>query len=270
MKPVITSRDNLLVKYLKELREKSSFRREERAFIVEGVSLAEEALYAGCLQKLVVAEGHERRHEIERLEKAANSRKLEVVRLSAALMKAVSSLTTPPGVMAIANMPVWYEEEVLKSRRPLLLLCGLQDPGNMGTIIRTAEAAGSGGVFCAPGSVDPYNPKVVRGCMGSILRVPVIFVESPSDFIEKVSGLGYRTIATGVSAKRSTVCYDQDLKSPFLLLIGQEAAGLPLELADLSQQTISIPMEGEVESLNAATAAGIILFEAKRQRAATR
>lgn len=268
MKPVITSRDNLLVKYLKDLREKSSFRREERAFIVEGVSLAEEALYAGCLQKLVVAEGHERRHEIERLEKAANSRKLEVVRLSAALMKAVSSLTTPPGVMAIAKMPVWSEEEVLKSRRPLLLLCGLQDPGNMGTIIRTAEAAGAGGVFCAPGTVDPFNPKVARGSMGSILRVPVIGVDDTLALLKRVSGAGYAVLATGAGATET--CFGVDLPPPFLLLVGQEASGVPDDMLSSVDRTISIPMEGKVESLNAAMAAGIILFEAKRQRAEVR
>lgn len=268
MKPVITSRENLLVKYLKELREKSSFRREERAFIVEGVSLSEEALYADCLQKLVVAEGHERRHEIERLEKAANSRKLEVVRLSAALMKVVSSLTTPPGVMAIAKMPVWSEEEVLKSRRPLLLLCGLQDPGNMGTIIRTVEAAGAGGVFCAPGSVDPYNPKVVRGCMGSILRVPVIEVDDTPALLRRISAVSYTVLATGAGAKET--CFDSDLKPPFLLLVGREASGVPDDMLSSVDRTISIPMEGKVESLNAAMAAGIILFEAKRQRAEVR
>ncbi|MDH4101244.1 MAG: RNA methyltransferase [Nitrospirota bacterium] len=264
MKNLISSKDNPLIKYLKSLQEKSAFRRDEKAFVVEGASLAAEAVASGRAQRLVVCGEEERQPGISGVVKTAEGRGVPVAVVPQKLMKTVSSLTTSPGVMAVVDMPEWTEDAVLKSRRPVLLLCGLQDPGNVGTIIRTAEAAGAGGIFCAPGTVDLFNPKVVRGSMGSILRVPVIQADDVSALLKRVGEAGYVTIATGTSATES--CFGAGLEKPFLLLVGQEAAGVPADLLAAADRTISIPMEGEVESLNAAMATAIILFEAKRQR----
>lgn len=266
--PVITSKDNPLAKYLKDLQEKPSRRRDERAFVVEGVSLAAEALASSLATRLVIAEGLEARPDIRGLLRVAERGAVQVSLFSEGMMKAVSNLTTNPGVLAVVKMPEWKEDEVLKSCRPLLLLCGLQDPGNVGTIIRTAEAAGAGGIFCTLGTVDPYNPKVVRGSMGSVLRLPVVGVDHALALLKRVSGAGYAILATGAGTPET--CFGVDLKIPFLLLVGQESAGVPDDLLNIADRTISIPMEGEVESLNAAMAAGIILFEAKRQRTETR
>ena len=140
----------------------------------------------------------------------------------------------------------------------------LQDPGNLGTIVRVTEAAGAGGVVTTPGTVDFYNPKALRATMGSIFRLPTLRTPSLEDFINNMKSKGYQVVAGMVSARIRY--FDVDYTKPTVLLLGQEGAGLPLEAGSLTDQKVSIPMSTMIDSLNVASAASVILYEAVRQK----
>jgi TrmH family RNA methyltransferase len=182
---------------------------------------------------------------------------------------------TPQGILTVLHQKKWDAEEILSRKAPfILILENLQDPGNAGTILRTAEAAGADGIFLTRGSVDLYNPKTIRSTMGSIYRVPHCYIESgdePSagamtmdELLEMLMMKGIRTFAAYLDAPASYLAGDYREGTAFL--IGNESSGLTEGLANRCDRLISIPMKGNVESLNAAMAAGILMFEASRQR----
>jgi TrmH family RNA methyltransferase len=154
---------------------------------------------------------------------------------------------------------------VCKPASPPLLIAleNLQDPGNLGTIIRTAEGAGVTGVIMSKDTVDIYNPKVVRSTMGSIFRIPFCYVE---DFVEEMKRLNDSGIVTFSAHLQGTSFYDQNYRKPTAFVIGNEGNGLTDAVSGVTCQKISIPMMGQVESLNAATAATVLMYEAMRQR----
>ncbi|MGE5173498.1 MAG: TrmH family RNA methyltransferase, partial [Betaproteobacteria bacterium] len=143
----------------------------------------------------------------------------------------------------------------------------LQDPGNLGTIIRTAEAVGASGVAVTTNTVDPYNAKAIRASMGSILRLPVLQVGDISSFIKKCKRRGLQTVATMLTGEKTHV--DIDLRKPTAVILGQEGAGLPQDIMADIDLRIRIPMAETIDSLNVATAAAVILYEAMRQKART-
>ena len=149
--------------------------------------------------------------------------------------------------------------------KPLLLILeNIQDPGNLGTMLRSSEGAGVTGVILSKGSADVYNPKVIRSTMGSIFRMPFMYVDNLPAFVEKLSERGIKTYAAHLKGKRN---YDKfDYTKPTAFLIGNEGNGLSKETADAASEYVLIPMKGQVESMNAATSAAILTFEASRQR----
>lgn len=149
----------------------------------------------------------------------------------------------------------------------IVVLENLQDPGNLGTIIRTAEAAGASGILLSKGCADFYNPKVTRSTMGSIFRVPFVYTDDLKGALLQLKGQGIRMLAAHL--KGSVDLYEESFVGPTALLIGNESRGLTDETAALADQAIRIPMSGSVESLNAAVAAAVCMFEAKRQRRST-
>ena len=156
-------------------------------------------------------------------------------------------------------------EDILEAEDAhLLVLDNLQDPGNLGTILRTAEGAGVTGIIISKESVDIYNPKVIRSTMGSIYRVPFVYVEDLKEAIAKVKAHGIFTYAAHLDGKNSYDKEDYTKKTAFL--IGNEGNGLRKEIADLADTWIRIPMQGQVESLNAAIATSVLMFETARQR----
>ena len=165
----------------------------------------------------------------------------------------------------------YSEEEVLDGykemgiEKPLLLILeNIQDPGNLGTMLRSSEGAGVTGVIFSRGSADVYNPKVIRSTMGSIFRMPFMYVDDVPAFIGKLSKMGIKTYAAHLKGKKN---YDQfDYTEPTAFLIGNEGNGLSKETADAASEYVLIPMKGKVESMNAATSAAILTFEASRQR----
>jgi RNA methyltransferase, TrmH family len=233
---------------------------------IEGPKMLEEALRAGLRVKTVfVAHGSLR--QLEALHVPAGTQILEVPRK---ILDAALATETPQPVAALVEPPAWSWESLLGVRQggaPLVLvLAGLQDPGNLGTILRSAEAFGASGVVSLPGTVSAWNPKAVRASAGSVFRVPVL-AASAEDCFARLREAGVRVWTA--AARGAEPADGVDLAVPGALMIGNEGNGVPQELAMRSDSTIMIPCPGPVESLNAAVAASVLLYEASRQRASS-
>jgi len=230
---------------------------------IEGPHLLEEALRAG-LQVRCVFVG-------ERMQDWAEASGLpartEVLVMPSRILTSNLSTETPQPVAALVETPEWAWKDVLSARTTalVLVLAGIQDPGNLGTILRSAEAFGAGGVICLPGTVNAWNPKAVRASAGSVFRVPVLSVGEDEAF-GQLRKTGVRLLATAVEGAQAA--NDVDLAGPVALVIGNEGNGVPVELAAKTDGAVTIPCPGPVESLNAAVAASVLLYEAARQRAA--
>ena len=258
---MITSTSNARVKELVQLQKKSKVRNEQGVFLVEGVKMYQE-IPQEQLVKVYVSEtfADKQKEQINRLK---DRRKLEY--LSDHVFQYVSDTKTPQGILCVVRQSTYCLEDILEAEDAhLLVLDNLQDPGNLGTILRTAEGAGVTGIIISKESVDIYNPKVIRSTMGSIYRVPFVYVEDLKEAIEKVKAHGIFTYAAHLDGKNSYDKEDYTKKTAFL--IGNEGNGLRKEIADLADTWIRIPMQGQVESLNAAIATSVLMFETARQR----
>jgi TrmH family RNA methyltransferase len=261
----ITSKENSVIKRLRSLSDPKQ-RKKEHAFLIEGVKMVEEALRDKAGVSMVVAAPGLVQHHGKGVLKLAESRAIDVLWISAALMDALSESKTPQPVMAVVKMPE-HSLDALFSRDPGLIVIAhqLQDPGNLGTIIRTAEAVGASGMAITPNTVDPFNAKAIRASMGSILRLPIVHIGDLTAFIKTCKQQGYQTVATVLTGERTH--FDIDLTKPTVVIFGQEGAGLPQEVLSTIDLQIRIPMAATIESLNVATAAAVILYEVLRQRA---
>lgn len=256
---MITSTANQQVKQLIQLNKKRKLRDERGVFVAEGLKMFREAP-RDRIEKVYVSESFLKAH---RQELDLEGLAFEVMQDS--VFKAVSDTQTPQGVLCIVRRQSCDLESLLKEERPLLLLLeNLQDPGNLGTILRTAEGAGVAGVILSKGCVDLYNPKTIRSTMGSIYRVPTLYVEELGEVMERLHQRGVRTFAAHLDGKHF---YDQeDYTGGTAFLIGNEGAGLSEEITSQADTLIRIPMEGKVESLNAGVAAALLMYEGYRQR----
>jgi TrmH family RNA methyltransferase len=256
---MITSLTNPKIKRVRALQTQRRAREQEQLFVVEGVRLAEEAVRAQIAPQLVLHTDHldaRGRATLDQLARLGAS--VEVV--SPQVMAAISDTQTPPGLLAVLPLPSAFRLPP-SSLSFALLLDRLSDPGNLGTLLRTAAAAGVPAVFLAPGTVDAYNPKVVRAAMGAHFHLPLVEV-GWDELPDLLSGL-----EVWLAEARQGEAYDRvDWRKPCALVIGSEAEG-PSEVArQLTPRRVHIPMPGPAESLNAAVAAGVILFEIARQR----
>ena len=182
-------------------------------------------------------------------------------------MASLSETQTHQGILAVLRQREQSWDDIWKKPGLLLLLHELQDPGNLGMIFRVAEGAGAAAIVLSEGTIDPHNPKAVRASMGSLFRLPFLAGQKTEDCIAKVRGKGVRVLAAVPGGKRSL--WDLDFSRPAAVLIGQEGAGLPPSLAAAADATFAIPMVPGAESLNAAMAAGLVVYEAFRQRMMT-
>ncbi len=260
----LTSKDNSTIKQLRSLSD-AKHRKKEKAFLIEGIKMVEEALRDELGVLKVIATPSLVQHHGKGVLNLAESRQKQVLWISDRLMDQLSESKTPQPVMAEVGMKQYSEESLLADDRGLLVVAHqLQDPGNLGTIIRTAEAAGASGLAVAAPAVDPFNPKAIRASMGSILRLPIVFLTDVSDFMQKCRERSFQTVAMVLSG--SKLPYNIDMQGPTVVLLGQEGAGLPPDLMDLVDHQVRIPMAGTIDSLNVATAGAVILYEAVRQR----
>lgn len=256
---MITATGNKRIKWLVSLGEKAKERKKEKAFLAEGSKMFEEA-DENRIREVYVSESY--------IEKNGISEKLERVgyeTVSDEVFKKISDTKSPQGILCVMKQYEYTMDELLEKQNPVfVLLEDIQDPGNLGTIVRTGEGAGIDGVIMTKDTVDIYNPKTIRATMGSIYRVPFLYVDSMDNVINKLQGKGITVYAAHLKGENYYDSFDFTKGSAFL--IGNEGNGLRKETADLADSYLKIPMEGKVESLNAAIATSLLMYETYRQR----
>ncbi len=298
----ITSADNGALKHVTALKEKARLRREEQVFLAEGLRLVSELPREALQQLWVTEEGLQGLKERVPALAASLEEAGDIYLTTSSLFKKISEVVSPQGVLAVARQFTYTLEDVagIKSARGtedvsgpkhvrgtedaysfgeragavmtageetaglVLMLENVQDPGNMGTIFRSAEAAGASGLILSADCADPYNPKVVRSTMGALFRLPFVQVESMTDIIGRMKEEGYHVYASALDAAVPYTVPDYRGKSAFL--IGNEGNGLKKETIEAAGEAVFIPMRGKTESLNASVSASLLLYEADRQR----
>jgi len=255
---MITSSSNAKIKLVRSLQGRSRQRKAENAFVAEGVRLVEEAVDEGWPMEFILFDETLSDRGMDMLKNLQDQSSVELSEITPELMAEISDTETPQGILAV------LEREMLplpNSPTFILIADQIRDPGNMGTLLRTAEAAGADGVIMAPGTVDAFSPKVIRAGMGAHFRLPIR--DHTWEEIESLlEGLSVFLAESG----EGQPLWQADFKQPLALLIGGEAFGASPEGQSLTSQKVTIPMPGRAESLNAAIAAGILIAEVLRQR----
>lgn len=266
---MITSASNKKIKNVMLLLAKSKERKKQKLFVAEGVKMFLEAPEESVREIYISEEfGKEQEEYTEVFQKISrvcrnNGIKAECVRTD--IFRKMSDTRTPQGVLCLIETPCHDLESILNADKGLyLVLEDIQDPGNLGTMIRGGEGAGISGVIMSSHTADIFNPKTVRATMGSIYRIPFIYEENLEACISTMKEKGIRVYASHLKGKAS---YDkEDYHGATAFLIGNEGNGLSAQTADLADRYLRIPMLGKVESLNAAIAATLLVYEAARQR----
>lgn len=260
---MITSTSNARVKRLVNLRKKRKARDEEGVFLVEGIRMFRE-VPVDKLREVYVSESFYKK-EKETIEKVLAEGDVRAELVSDTVFSHISDTKTPQGILCVVKQMDHMLEQMLQGeQRHLLVLDNLQDPGNLGTIVRTAEGAGVNGIIMSADCVDIYNPKTIRSTMGSVYRMPFCYAEELPKAIEKIKQAGIHTYAAHLLGEHD---YDrEDYRGSCAFFIGNEGNGLREEIAKAAQTYVKIPMSGQVESLNAAIAASVLMFEVRRQR----
>ncbi len=257
---MITSTGNQGIKEIIQLQKKSSLRKSRDVYIIEGKKMFSEAEPAQILQAYV-SDSFLKRKEHRAL---LAEKQVEAVPVSDRVMEAMADTKTPQGVLCVMRQQHYTLADMLRNEAPrLILLENLQDPGNLGTILRAGEAAGIAGVLMTRGCVDIYNPKTVRATMGSLFRVPFLYMEDIDSVLDE---LRQRNLPVYGAGLEKSVSYDRlSYRKGCVFMIGNEANGLSSGLMEKADCAVHIPMEGRVESLNAAMAASILMYESYRQ-----
>jgi len=256
---MLTSIKNPRIQHIRKLQSSTRTRRSDQLFVVEGVRLAEEVFKAGWVPEAVffTEDVNARGHKII---DGFQTSGVEVILVAPHVMQAASDTQTPQGILVllpVLRLPLPADLDFM------VILDGIRDPGNLGTILRTALAAGVGAVLLSPGTVDPFAPKVVRAAMGAHFTLP-IYPLNWDQILELAASLPLTLYLADSSGGQS---YNQsNFCSPLALIIGGEAAGAGRETRELATTRIHIKMPGKTESLNAAAAAAILMFEVVRQR----
>ncbi|APC41725.1 TrmH family RNA methyltransferase [Clostridium estertheticum] len=255
----IQSKDNLLIKDIRKLKEKR-YRVSSNMFLVEGFRFVEEALDSGfeVVHIFISARGE------VKFENSSMKNKLQVntkvYGVSDSLFKNICDTDNPQGIIAsVRNKPV----EIKYDNGFYMLADRIQDPGNMGTIIRTAHAAGALGVILTKGTVDIYNEKTLRATMGSIFKIPIIY-DNDLSLVKKLKKSGFKLVTSSLDTDKNF--YDIDLKGKIIISVGNEGNGISDEVYEICDLKIKIPMPGGAESLNVAVASSIMMYEVVRQK----
>ena len=257
----ITSKDNELIKHIRKLKDKK-YRDESNEYVVEGVKLVEEAVKENAkIKQIIVCEDTTRTYEIPThimLEIA----KYECISVSDKIFNIITQVTNPQGIMAIIeknaqNAKIDYTQDII------VVLDDVQDPGNLGTILRTVDSIGLNQIIVSKGTADAFNSKVVRSTMGAIFRIKIIEVENLAQAIKEMRKHHFKLMVTSLQTKNSI--YDIDFNKK-IIVIGNEANGVSKEIQDMADEKAKIPMLGRTESLNASVAAGVVMCEYVRQK----
>lgn len=279
---MIVSTGNSRIRELAKLKKNAKYRAERNVFLVEGPKMFRE-IPETLVQEVYVSESFLKSAEGRALpRKYAGNPHILFETAADAVFQHLSDTRTPQGILAVVRQLHYRAEDLLRaagasdaghnlkdpSDPPLLaVLENLQDPGNLGTIVRTAEAAGATGILLSADCADIYNPKVTRSTMGSIFRVPFVYTPHLHEELVRLKAAGVKLFAAHLSG--SSDMYTESYDGPCAFLIGNESRGLRDETAALADRAVRIPMSGRVESLNAAVATSVLLYEARRQRNAS-
>ncbi|MCI8587598.1 MAG: RNA methyltransferase [Clostridia bacterium] len=268
MNKLITSKENETIKYIKKLSEKK-YRDEEQKYIIEGIKIVEEAIQEKAeIEKIIISEQNLATNEmlkkiITKIEKYQEkcSCQCECIYATETIFKGLTQVINPQGIIAVvkknSNTVIKYDEDII------VVLDDIQDPGNLGTILRTVDSIGLKQLVVSKGTADVYNPKVVRSTMGAIFRVNVIEKENIKETIEEVRQNKYRLIVSSLQTENNIYDIDYNRK---IIVMGNEANGVRKEIQDMADEKVKIPMLGKTESLNVSVATGIILYEYVRQK----
>ena len=256
---VITSKDNSIIKEIKKLKDRK-VRSAKGEFIVEGFRFVEEALKSDYeVKTLIIEESVEGKLSSYNIYKYLDS--INTIYVTKSIMKLLASTETPQGVLAVVK----NKDIELVDDDGFYIFCDkVQDPGNLGTIIRTAHASGALGVILRKGTVDLYNDKTLRSTMGSIFNVPVVYDNDDLDTILSLKNNGFKVISSSLDTDYNF--YDIDLTGKCIIVVGNEGNGISSEIFAISDEKFKIPMPGGAESLNVGIATSVIAFEAVRQR----
>ncbi|EKQ56908.1 MULTISPECIES: RNA methyltransferase [unclassified Clostridium] len=255
----IESKENNLFKNTKKLKERKN-RNKSNKYIIEGFRLVQEAFKAKVhIDYLIITEDAKEKIEQYLLDYIVND-DIKIYRMSDNLFKELISTENPQGILAVINM----NNMKLKAYGDFYLLCDkLQDPGNLGTIIRTAHAAGVQGIILTKGTVDIYNEKTIRSTMGSIFYVPIHYDDENLSLVNELKGKGFNLVVTSLDTNKNF--FQADLRGKVLLTVGNEGNGVSGEVLAMADTKVKIPMPGNAESLNVAIAASVIMYEKVRQ-----
>jgi len=262
----LTSKENLIIKRVKQL-EAKKYRDRFGQFVIEGPVWVRESLSESIETDFVIfSDSYEQYggREAEELIEAIEEKGTDLYCIEDGLYGYISGTQTPQGIMAVVQRPVWSEDILRKDKANVLVLDRVSDPGNLGTMLRTAEAAGFEAVIALKGTTDPYSGKVSRASAGSLMRMPIFFVEDGTALKELMADCGKRTLCTDPLSDNDY--FDIEIAENTALIIGNEAGGVCPEIFEKADLTCGIPMVGRTESLNAAVAAAIIMYESVRQR----
>ena len=258
---VISSKDNELIKHIKKLKDKKH-RDESNEYIIEGVKLIEEAVKENArIKKIIVCEDTTRTYEIP-THIMYEIAKYECVYVTNKVFASITQVTNPQGIMAIiekgdTNVPIDYTQDII------VALDDVQDPGNLGTILRTVDSIGLNQIIVSKGTADAFNSKVVRSTMGAIFRVKIIEVENLPQSIKEMRKHHFKLMVTSLQTENSI--YDIKFNKK-IIVIGNEANGVSKEIQEMADEKAKIPMLGKTESLNASVAAGVVMYEYVRQK----
>jgi TrmH family RNA methyltransferase len=257
----ITSRQNPLV-----ARFRDAARGEpDSVMLLDGAHLVGDAVSAGItVQIAAVTSASLESDDLQELITALGGQGVEVTLVSASVMDALSPVRSPSAIVALAERPATGTAQLFGRGVPLIVVAvDVQDPGNVGAIVRVAEAAGATGLVAAGASANPFGWKALRGSMGSALRLPIVAGGAAGEALDAARGGGCRLVAA--VPREGRPIFEADLVGPLAVLIGGEGQGLPAPLVDAADERVTIPMQAPVESLNAAVTAALILYEARRQ-----
>lgn len=255
----ITSKDNEKIKWLIKLRENRKSREESASFLTEGTRMAQEVLRCGLsLQQVFASEDGAARHVP--LWDALCRKAQAAYLVSGSLEAKISSVKAPQGIYCVCKMPQRPPRQIAGSGDKFLALDHLQDPGNLGTIIRTADAFGADGILLSEGCADCYSPKVLRSTMGSVFRLPVWTVPDLAQTLEDLKKEGFASFGAALD---DTAVRLGEFRFPqkTVTVVGNEGNGISQSVLNACEKTLYIPMKGEAESLNAGVAASLILWE---------
>ena len=258
---VISSKDNEIVKSIRKLKEKK-YRDIENCYVIEGIKLIKEAINENAkLKEIVVCEECINSGEIDK-DTLYEIAKYNVIYVTEKVFNAITDVKTPQGILAVIEKKA-LNKQIDYSQDIIIALDGVQDPGNMGTILRTVDSANLNQIIVSKDSADCYNPKVVRSTMGAIFRVNIIEVDNLKETLEAVKKNKFKVMVTALDTNESIYSVNYNNK---VIVIGNEANGVSKEVQAIADEKVKIPMLGKTESLNASVATGIMIYEYVRRR----